>query len=105
MKILYGFRLYFICYCCERMIMPQWNDLRLLELAIDEDNKKDNNPQIENTEYGTEVHDITVNHGKIEMRDMNLVSRVLFIEYFRAGFICNRSFCHFVQNHFVQIHF
>ena len=45
LKILYKFRLYFACYCCNKRIHQQWNDTQSVI-----DNKSDNCPQIENTE-------------------------------------------------------
>ena len=69
LKILYSFRLYFVCYCCcKKMITRQLNNIRLMESTIVDDDKRDNYPKIENTNYETKVHDISVNHAKIEIR-------------------------------------
>ena len=68
LKILYRFRLYFVCYCCcKQMIFQQWNDIQLMELTITDD-KQNNCPNIENTEYGTKVNDTKVNRPEIEFR-------------------------------------
>ena len=72
LEILYGFRLYFVCYCCcKKMIIQQLNDIREEECTTNVDDnkgsKKDNCLQIENTEYGTKINDISVNHAKIEI--------------------------------------
>ena len=69
LEILYGFRLYFVCYCCcKKMIAGQWNDIRQMEETIFDNNQGDNCGQIENAEYGTKINDFSVNHAKIEIR-------------------------------------
>ena len=68
LKILYRFRLYFVCYCCcKQMIIQQWSDIQLTELTIN-DNERDVCPNIETTDYGTKVNDTIVNPPKIEFR-------------------------------------
>ena len=72
LKILYRFKLYFVCYCCcKQMIFEQWSNIKSLELTINEnksDGDCDNVPQTENTEYDKTIEDISENHGKIEIR-------------------------------------
>ena len=47
--------------------MQQLDDIRLLELTVIESNTE-NPVAIEPTEYDATIHDISVNHAKIEMR-------------------------------------
>ena len=69
LKILYGFRLYFVCYCCcRKRIIQQMDDIRSMKLAMIDDDKKDDRAQIENTNYDTKTNDISINHAKIEIR-------------------------------------
>ena len=72
LKILYRFKLYFICYCfCKKRVIEQLNYMKMIDLKIcDGKSAGDHNPQIENTEYDTKMHDITVNHAKIQVQNV-----------------------------------
>ena len=69
LKVLYRFRLYFVCYCCcKQMIIQQWNDIQLMKLTINDDNKRDKCQNIVNTEYDTKSYDTRVNPPEIQIR-------------------------------------
>ena len=77
LKILYKFRLYLVCYCCcKRMVIQQLDDTQLLEQTM-ADNKNKNPPTIENTEYDTTMHDISVNHAKIQIRQTQFSHEII----------------------------
>ena len=72
LNILFKSKLYFVCYCCcKPMIIQQLDDIRSTELKVME-SRTDNtsaNPTIDNTAYGTTIHDISANHAKIVVRE------------------------------------
>ena len=71
LKILYRFKLYFVCYCfCKKRLMEQLNEMRMDLTTINDKSDRDSHQQIEKTEYDTKMHDITVNHAKIEVRNL-----------------------------------
>ena len=76
LKILYGFRLYFVCYCCcNKRITQQWNDVRSMDLSL-ADNSGDNCPQIDNTIYDTKTHDILANNVQIRFQALSIETTI-----------------------------